>query len=104
MFEGKPPSSKAAQPLEERKEAEPLRPLSWNELITRLAAARDFRASLDGQSTDVDGSFDSRCARRIAAHDSSKRAINLDDLGNGKGPVGISGPAVHRDASGVARN
>lgn len=104
MFEGKPPSPLEAQPFAEAPDSQPLRPLSWSDLVARLAVARDLRASLGGDPPTADGSFDASSARRIAAHHNGKHSVNLDDLGNSKVHTGIAGPAVHGDASGVARN
>lgn len=104
MFEGKPPNPATFHPLGEPLESDALRPLSWSELVARLAAARNLRDSLGGRAPNSKGSFDARSARRMAAHHDGKRAVNLEDLGNGKGHAGISASAVHRDASGVARN
>ena len=100
MFEGKPPATADAYRLEEPQEGESLRPLSWSDLVARLSAARDLRASLEGS----EASFDAGSARRIAAHHNGKSSINPDDLGNGKGPEGIAKAAVHGAATGVARN
>lgn len=104
MFEGKPPSPAGTLPLADHEDDQPLRPLSWTDLVARLAAARELRISLGGGTSTVEGSFHAGSARRIAAHHNGKHSINLDDLGNGKTHPGIAGPAVHRDASGVARN
>ena len=50
MFEGKPPRTADALPLEEPQHGESLRPLSWGDLIARLSAAREVRASYRGAS------------------------------------------------------
>ena len=99
MFEGKLPTPVEALPLGELQDGEVLRSLSWSDLVARLSAARDLRASLEGS----EASFDAGSARRIAAHHNGKSSINPDDLGNGKGPEGIANPAVHGAATGVAR-
>ena len=104
MFEGKPPRTADALPLEEPQHGESLRPLSWGDLIARLSAAREVRASYRGAGAAADASFDAGSARRIAAHHNGKHGINLDDLSNGKGPEGIAKAAVHGAATGVARN
>lgn len=104
MFEGKPPSPAEAQEFADPQEHEPLRPLRWSDLVARLEAVRDMRASFPGSVHANDGSFDADSARCIAAHHNGKHAVNLDDLGNRKVHTGIAGPAVHGDASGVARN
>lgn len=103
MFEGKPPSLHEA-PSHADADIEPLRPLSWTDLVARLAAVRELRASLRGSAEAAEGSFDASSARCIAAHHNGKHSVNLDDLGNRKVRAGIAGPAVHGDASGVARN
>lgn len=104
MFEGKPPRIAEALPLEEQQAGEALRPLSWDDLVARLSAARDLRASLGGSASVPRASFDAGSARRIAAHHNGKHPVNLDDSGNGKGTEGIAEPAVHGAVSGVARN
>ena len=67
-------------------------------------ASRELRTSLEGVPAASDASFDAGSARCIAAHHNGKHSVNLDDLGNSKVHTGIAGPAVHGDASGVARN
>jgi hypothetical protein len=104
MFEGKPPKAADALPSEEPQDGESLRPLSWTDLVARLTAARDLRASYHGAGEAAEGSFDASSARRVAAHHNGKHPVNLDDLGNGKGPTGTADQAVHGSASGVARN
>ena len=104
MFEGKPPATADAYRLEEPQEGESLRPLSWSDLVARLSQARDLRASLEGAPVASDASFDAGSARRIAAHHNGKHGVNLDDLGNGKGPEGTADQAVHGADTGVARN
>ena len=104
MFEGKLPKPAEALALGEAQDGEVLRPLSWSDLVARLSQARDLRASLDGAPAVSDASFDAGSARRIAAHHNGKHSVNLDVLGNGKGPEGTAGEAVHGAASGVARN
>lgn len=104
MFEGKPPRTAEALPLEERPEGESLRPLSWGDLVARLAAARDLRASYDGRAAGSDASFDAGSARCVAALHNGKHAVNLEDSSYGKGLEGIADQAVQGAASGVARN
>ena len=104
MFEGKPPRTADALPLEEPQHGDSLRPLSWGDLVARLSAARDLRASYQGAGETAEGSFDASSARRVAAHHNGKHPVNLDDLSNGKGPEGIAKAAVHGAATGVARN
>ncbi len=104
MFEGKLPKPAEATPLGEPHDGESLRPLSWSDLVARLSAARELRASFAGRAAGSDASFDAGSARRIAAHHNGKHGINLDDLSNGKGPEGIAKATVHGAATGVARN
>jgi hypothetical protein len=100
MFEGKPPSSAEALPLEEPQEGENLRPLSWSDLVARLTAARALRESIEGGPA---ASFDASSARCIAAHHNGKHIVNPEDSGSGKGPEGNAEPAVHGAEPGVAR-
>lgn len=104
MFEGKPPRAADALPLEEPREGESLRPLSWGDLVARLSAARAVRESLEGGAAGSEASFHARSARCIAAHLNGKHGVNLEDLTYGKSPDGIVGPAVHGAGAGVARN
>jgi len=104
MFEGKPPRVDEASLFDEQADGNVLRTLSWNDLVARLSAARDLRASYAGAGELSDASFDAGSARRIAAHHNGKHSINLDDSSNGKGPQGMAEPAVHGAISGVARN
>ena len=77
MFEGKPPI--AAEPFRDS-----LRELGWSELASRLAAARDLRASLALGESDGEGSFDALSARWIAAHRDGQELVNREDSANGK--------------------
>jgi hypothetical protein len=104
MFEGKPPRTAEALPLEEPHDGESLRPLSWDDLVARLSASRDLRASLGGVPHDSDASFDACSARCIAAHHNGKHGVNLEDSSYRKGPEGNADQAVHGAATGVARN
>ena len=103
MFEGKPPKSAEGHAAEGQRESETLRRLSWGELVARLAAARDLRASLTGRVSRSDASFDASSARCIAAHHNGKHIVNPDVSGSGKGPEGNADPAVHDAARGVVR-
>ena len=102
MFEGKPPRSADALPLEERLEGESLRPLSWTDLVARLSAARELRAFGGEQGRDR-GSFDASSARCIAAQHNGDHCVNLEDSSYGKGPQGMA-PTVHDAVGGAARN
>ena len=104
MFEGKPPRAADALPLEESREGESLRPLSWGDLVARLSAARAVRESIEGGAAGSEASFDASSARCIAAHHNGNHGINLEDSSYGKGPEGIANPAVLGAATGVARN
>ncbi len=100
MFEGKPPQSGEPRPLGIEPEGDSLRPLSWDDLVARLSAAREFRDSLGGSARACESSFDAGSARLIAAHHNGKHLVNLDDSGNGKAGQGTAGP-VHQDGLGV---
>ena len=97
MFEGKPP-----QVEESAREA--LRPLAWSELASRLAAARELRASLAPGELQGEASFDAMSARWIAAHQVGKDGVNPVDSTNGKavsrngseGPLESRGGAVRK--------
>ena len=104
MFEGKPPRVAEADPFGEPVDSEVLRTLSWNDLVARLAAARELRASYAGAGELSDASFDAGSARRMAAHHNGKHSINLDSSSNGKGARGKAGPAANGTPTGVARN
>ena len=91
MFEGKPLRPGDARPLDtEPWEGEVLRPLSWSELVARLSAARDLRASFAPGGEGGEASFDAGSARRIAAHHNGKHDVNLDVSGNGKAAAGTA--------------
>ena len=95
MFEGKPPHPRDATALDgQPRDIDALRPLSWNDLVTRLTAARGLRSSCEAHEVGHKASFDAGSARRIAAHHNGKQDVNLDVSGNGKAPAGT--------ASGVA--
>ena len=104
MYEGKLPNSAEARPLEAGLDGEVLRELNWHDLVARLAASRDLRASFAGVHQPADASFDAGCARRIAAHHNGKHAVNLEDSSYRKGPRGTAEQAVHDAPAGVARN
>ena len=76
MFEGKPPQSGEPRPLgTESGEGDSLRPLSWDDLVARLSAAREFRDSLGGSARACESSFDAGSARLIAAHHNGKHLV-----------------------------
>jgi hypothetical protein len=91
MFEGKSLRPGDARPLDaEPWEDDVLRPLSWSELVARLSAARDLRASFETGDEGGEASFDAGSARRIAAHHNGKHGVNLDVSGNGKAAAGTA--------------
>ena len=104
MFEGKLPIAAEALPYGEPQDGDALRLLSWADLVARLSAAREVRASFGGGAAGSDASFDADSARRIAAHHNGKHAVNLEDSSYRKGPEGIADRAVKGAASGVARD
>ena len=91
MFEAKPFSPAHFAPTEFDDSGRSLRPVRWSDLVAKLDAARDLRASLLAHECDGEASFDPGCAQHIAALCEGKRGINLDDLANGKAAGGISG-------------
>ena len=92
MFEGKPPRPADARPLEEQGQGDALRPLTWRDLVERLSAARELRASC---GAGEDASFDAGSARRIAAHHNGKLSVNLDDSSNRKSGEGTAAGAAY---------
>ena len=104
MFEGKLPNSAEAQPLDGGPDGEVLRTLSWHDLVARLAASRDLRASCAAAGEGADASFDAGCARRIAAHHNGNHDVNLEDSSYRKAAQGTANPAVHDARQGVARD
>jgi hypothetical protein len=104
MFEGKLPKAAETLPLEDAQDGETLRSLSWADLVARLSAARELRASYAGRAAGSEASFDAGSARRIAAHHNGKHGVNLEDSSYRKGPHGMADPAVHGASTGVARN
>jgi hypothetical protein len=104
MFEGKPPRVAEANPVGEPVDSDVLRTLSWNDLVARLAAARELRGAFAGVGEGGDASFHPGSAARIAAHHSGKQSINLDDSSNGKGARAKAGSAANGTPAGVARN
>jgi hypothetical protein len=78
MYEGKPPKHDGEASLQS---------VSWADLSSRLAAARDLRKALaQGDEGDRgEGSFDAVSARWIADHAvnaDGEPGVNHDDLGN----------------------
>ena len=99
MFEGKPPRPEDGTALRPGVQREELRPLAWSDLTTRLAAARDLRASLAPGELDGQASFDAMSARWIAAHPLDEAAVNREDSANrkGAGATGAEAPPPSRD-------
>jgi hypothetical protein len=85
MFEGK--IVRAGQELAPAEDAfgeERLRSLSWEEIVVRLGAARDFRRLMERQLNAGGGSFNADSARHLAAHGDVKPGINPFALTNRK--------------------
>ena len=99
MFEAKPPSPATYAPSEFQDSSRSLHPVRWSDLVAKLDAARDLRASLLAHAGEGEASFDPHCAQHIAALCEGKRGINLDDLVDGKGTDSISG-AIDERATG----
>jgi len=91
MFEAKPFSPAPFAPPEFDDSGRLLRPVRWSDLVAKLDAARDLRASLLSHGGEGEASFDPGCAQHIAALCDSKRGINLDDLADGKAAGAIGG-------------
>jgi hypothetical protein len=90
MFEAKPSGPGAFTPFESDGGGHRLRPVNWSDLVAKLDAARDLRASLLGHDGEGEGSFDPGSAQHIAALCECKQGINLADLVNGKADEGMS--------------
>ena len=103
MFEAKPPSPATYAPSEFQDSSRSLHPVRWPDLVAKLDAARDLRASLLAHAGEGEASFDAHCAQHIAALCEGKRGINLDDLVDGKGTGGICGEIDERAAGGDPR-
>ena len=91
MFEAKPSGPGAFTPFESGGAGHHLRPVNWSDLVAKLDAARDLRASLLGQEGEGEGSFDPGSAQHIAALCGCKQGVNLADLVNGKADEAMSG-------------
>jgi hypothetical protein len=63
---------------------EMLRALSWEEIIARLGAARDFRSLMERQRDAGGGSFNASSARLLAALGEGQPGINPFALTNRK--------------------
>jgi hypothetical protein len=103
MFEAKPFSPAPYGAAEFDEAGRSLRPVRWSDLVAKLDAARDLRASLLAHGHEGEASFASGCAQHIAALCEGKRGINLDDLVDGKDTGGICGGIDERAAGGDPR-
>jgi hypothetical protein len=103
MFEAKPLSPAPYAPSESRDSAGSLHPVRWPDLVAKLDAARDLRASLLAHPEEGEASFDPHCAQHIAALCEGKRGINLDDLVDGKATGGNGSGIDERAAGGDPR-
>ena len=105
MFEGNPPLPSHACPFDDDEwGGKALRPLSWDELVARLSAARDLRMACDLADEGSEASFDAGSARWIAAHHGGQQAINPDSSSNGKGPAGTASGRMLDAGFGAAGN
>ncbi len=80
--------------------ADGLRLLSWDELVARLGAARDFRRFSGMRIASGAGSFDCTSARHLVAQGEGKPGINPFALANGKIAHGIGLVDIGDDMSG----
>ena len=96
MFEAKPLNAAPYATSEMQDSGRSLHPVRWPDLVAKLDAARDLRASLLAHAGEGEASFDAHCAQHIAALCEGKRGINLDDLDDGKGTGTISGATDER--------
>ncbi|WEK45550.1 MAG: hypothetical protein P0Y56_10955 [Candidatus Andeanibacterium colombiense] len=85
---------------EAAKDAEGLRPLSWDELVARLGAARDFRRVTGGRLLAGGASFNLASARHLAGLGDGKPGINPFALANGKIVGGMDFPTAGDDIPG----
>ena len=104
MFEGKPPRPEDGSALSAPAPRQELRPLAWSDLTSRLAAARDLRASLSPGERDGQASFHAMSARWIAAHPASEEGVNPEDSANRKATGGKDGFAPPVSRGGAARD
>ncbi len=111
MFEGKlpfAPEARSAATGEVPEEA--LCEMSWADLVAKLAAARDLRASLAEPEDSTLASFDAGSARHLALHhepmrhEDYERSVNPDDLGNGKGACGKASEGAERKQPAIRGN
>ena len=104
MFEGKPIRPGEAHPLDDALgDGGRLRPLSWTDLVARIAHVRDLRVAPHLVDEAGEASFDAGSARRIAAHHNGKHDVNPDVSGDGKAPAGTAWRAVRDPEPGAMR-
>ncbi|MEL1251753.1 hypothetical protein [Aurantiacibacter gilvus] len=111
MFEGKPPfSPEAPSAAAEETAGDALSELTWSDLVAKLEAARDLRASLATAEDATLASFDAGSARHLALHqeptrhEEYERSVNHDDLGNGKGACGKATEGADRTQPAIRGN
>ncbi|OYW47197.1 MAG: hypothetical protein B7Z33_02285 [Sphingomonadales bacterium 12-68-11] len=104
MYEGKLPRREVALPLAARGESDALRPVDWHDLVAKLAAARDARASLLAGVLHGEASFDAGSAQRIAAHRDAEDPVNLEDSANLKGAGRTPAEAASAGPHGALRD
>jgi len=66
-----------------------LKAIGWGELTARINAARDLRRVLRRENPMLIASFSDAAAGYFSQLDESKRPVNPDGLGHGKGTDGI---------------
>ncbi|MGC1269291.1 MAG: hypothetical protein WA842_01700 [Croceibacterium sp.] len=99
MFEGSSlHTSHAGPPAISGADAHLLRELDWTDLVSRLSAAHEYRASLP----DVAASFDADSARWIALHEPQLHGdcdVNPEASGKCKWASATIVPAMHSSAN-----
>lgn len=80
--------------------ADGLRSMSWDELVARLGAARDFRRVMGGRLMAGGSSFNLASARHLATRSEVKPGINPFALANGKIADGMGFADTGDDTSG----
>ncbi|MCB5425318.1 hypothetical protein H0274_08625 [Altererythrobacter sp. CC-YST694] len=78
-----------------------LRPLSWGEIASRLAAAEDFRRLAARRHHFACGSFNDTSARHLATLGEGKHTVNPIVLANGKIADGIDLAVTSEETHGV---
>ena len=95
MFEAKPLNAAPYATSEMQDSGRSLHPVRWPDLVAKLDAARDLRASLLAHAGEGEASFDAHCAQHIAALCDGKPDVNFDDLVNRKPEIAISRSATN---------